>query len=237
MDFPLKYIPDAKECYNFLLRLLHEGSMKCPNGHSLEDCYIYKRTREPILDYRCKVCGKCFNIFSGTILQGTKYSLIQIIQYTNGLIQNVPISQISREIGVGRKGLTTNKPKFKILAEKAKTIEAQYINWDDVFKDLDLTLEYGGKIKAFIGKIASHKPHFLYWEAFLQNIEDWEVESTPGDNNTSRLILKMKGSGAYEVSKISYFDINPKSGKRIHKRLNRVQKLSSTYLIDKRRNK
>jgi len=237
MNFPLKYIPKAQECYDFLVLLLHKSSMQCLNGHSLEDCYVYKRTREPILDYRCKACGKCFNIFSGTCLQGTKYSLMQIIQYINGLILNVPISQISRETGLGRKGLMANKPKFKILAEKVKTIEEQYISWDDVFKDLDLTFEYGWKIKEFIEKIASHKPHFLYWEAFLQNIEDWEVETIPGENNTSRLILKLKGSSPYEVSRTSYFDINPKSGKRVHKRLKRVQKLSSTYLVGKRRNK
>jgi len=163
--------------------------------------------------------------------------LVQTIQYIDGLIQNVPISQISREIGVGRKGLMINKPKFKILAEKVKAIKRQYINWEDVFKDLDLTFKYGWKIKKFIEKIASHKPHFLYWEAFLQNIEDWEIENIPGENNTSRLILKLKGSAPYGVSRTSYFDINPKSGKRIHKRLKRVQKLSSKYLVDKRRNK
>jgi hypothetical protein len=37
MDFPLKYIPDEKECYNFLLLLLHEDSMKffCLPGNVL----------------------------------------------------------------------------------------------------------------------------------------------------------------------------------------------------------
>jgi len=40
---------------------------------------------------------------------------VQIIQCLDGMIQDVPISQISRKVGVGRKGLMINKHKFKIV--------------------------------------------------------------------------------------------------------------------------
>lgn len=230
MEFPLKQIPEDQESYDYLLLLLHQNNLQCPNGHPLKSCFVYKRNREPVLDYRCKTCEKCFNIFSGTILQGTKFSLAQIIQYIDGIMQDVPVAKISRKIGVGRKGLMINKHKFKMLAKKAKDVESHYINWNDVFNDLDLTFEYGFKIKEFIEKIASHKLHFLYWEAFLHNIEDWKNVDIPGENHTTRLILKLKGSESYEVSRTSYYHINPKSGKRVLKEMKRVRKLSPTYL-------
>ncbi len=163
--------------------------------------------------------------------------MVQIIRSIDGVIQDAPVAQISREIGVGRNGLMINKHKFEKLAEKAKDIEPQYVNWDEVFQSLDLSLEYGWKIKAFIEEVASHKPYFLYWKAFLQNIEDWEIEDIPGDKNTTRLVLKLKESGCHALSRTSYVDINPKSGKKIRKELTRVHELGSTYLLYKRRKK
>jgi len=237
LDFPLNYIPEPQECYDFLLLLLHKNNLRCPDGHILENCYVYKRGREPILDYRCKICGKCFNIFTGTILKGTKYNVVQIIRSIDGIIQDVPVAQISREIGVGRKGLMINKHKFEELAKEAKDIEPQYVNWDKVFQSLDLSGgNQGYKIKNFIEKVASHKPYLLYWKAFLQNVEDWEIEDIPGEENTTRLVLKLKWSGCYAVSRTSFDDIKPKSGIRIRKELTRVHKLGSTYLLDKKRN-
>ncbi len=238
MDFPLQLIPEAQECYDFLVLLLHKNSLRCSNGHSLENCYVYKRGREPLLDYRCKTCGKCFNLFSGTILQGTKYNLVQIIQCLDGIIQDVPISQISRKVGVGRKGLMINKHKFKMLAEKAEAVETEYLNWDKVFEIVEKPgKNQGWKIKNFIEKLAFHKPYFLYWAAFLKNIEDWAIEDIPGENSMTRLILNVKKGGCYALTRRQYISIDPKSGKKHSVSTTSVDKLGSGYFSNNRRNK
>ena len=52
MDFPLGDLLDPERCYDFLLSVLHPHGLGCPNGHALEEAFIHKRDRAPILDYR-----------------------------------------------------------------------------------------------------------------------------------------------------------------------------------------
>ena len=77
MDFPLRDLLDPERCYDFLLSVLHSHGFGCPQGHAREKAFIHKRDRAPILDYRCRTCGRCFNLFTGTVMQGTKYNEVQ----------------------------------------------------------------------------------------------------------------------------------------------------------------
>lgn len=115
MYFPLGFDPPEQDCYYILISLLHPNGLFCPNGHSLTDCSIYKRNRAPIIDYRCKICGKCFNIFTETVLKGTKYKVTQIIHFIDGITRKIPIAKFSREMKVDRK-------RLKIFCEKLKAI-------------------------------------------------------------------------------------------------------------------
>lgn len=219
MDFPLERIPSSQECYDFLIILLHPDGFQCREGHAFKESKIHRRTRGPIIDYRCNNCGRIYNIFTDTLMKGTKYSVQQIVQYIDGIIRKVTISQISRATGVGRKSLTKNKPRFKKLADMAENFEAQYINWQDVFEQLDLSNIW--KMKYFIDKISKHESYFLYWEAFLKNIEDWEVDEVPEDGNLKKLFLKVRRKGItkgyYQLSKTSYIAIDPESGEKTRK--------------------
>ena len=236
LEFPLYYDPEPQECYNYLLHLLHSNKLKCPNRHSLHECYVYKRSRNPILDYRCKTCGKCFNIFTGTILKGTQYNVKTVVLYIDGIISAKSIAQISRDIGVGRKGLTANKSKFQILVENAKSFKPEYVNWDKALQRIDLSkIRPAYDMKGFINKLTHNEPHFLYWEAFLNNIEDWEIETSHGEKEKTRLVLKLRRAGCFALTKMLYSSINPKTGKKEKKEKIKIYKLSPTYLKDKRR--
>lgn len=239
MDFPLERIPSSQDCYDFLILLLHPYGFQCPEGHTFKESKIHRRTRGPIIDYRCNNCGRIYNIYTATILQGTKYSVQQIVQYIDGIIREVMVSQISRETGVGRKSLTKNKPRFKKLANMAENFEPQYINWRSVFDQLDLANEW--EMKRFIDEISKHESSFLYWEAFLKNIEDWEVDEAPEDDNLKKLFLKVKCKGItkgyYQLSKTSYIAIDPESGKRTRKEAVNLYKTKRVILEKLRKSK
>src|SRR3989304_4099726 len=103
MDFPLGDLLDLARCYGFLVCLLQPKGLGCPNGHPLEEAFVHKRDRAPILDYRCKTCGRCFNLFTGTVWQGTKYNEVQIVQLLHGIAEGKPPAPLAREMGVDRK--------------------------------------------------------------------------------------------------------------------------------------
>jgi len=70
IDFPITDLLDPQACYDELVLLLHPEALRCPNGHPLAECYVHKRDRAPVVDYRCKVCGRRFNAFTGTVWHG-----------------------------------------------------------------------------------------------------------------------------------------------------------------------
>ena len=120
MDFPLGDLLDPQRCYDFLASVLHPHDFGCPNGHPLDDAFVHKRDRAPILDYRCKTCGRCFNILTGTVLQGTKYNEVQVIQLLHGIADGKPTAQLAREMGVDRKWLLIRRHQLQFLASAAR---------------------------------------------------------------------------------------------------------------------
>jgi len=123
MDFPLGDLLDPERCYDFLLSVLHPRGLDCPGGHPLEEAFIHKRDRTPILDYRCRTCGRCFNLFTGTVLQGTHYNEVQIVQLLHGIAEGKPTAQLAREMGVDRKGLLIRRHQLQSLASRARPSE------------------------------------------------------------------------------------------------------------------
>ena len=121
MDFPLGDLLDPERCYDFLLSLVHPHGLGCPNGHSLDEAFIHKCDRTPILDYRGKTCGRCFNLFRGTVLQGTHYNEVQIVQLLHGIAEGKPTAQLAREMGVDRKGLLVRRHPLQALASQARS--------------------------------------------------------------------------------------------------------------------
>lgn len=90
-----------QECYDYLLRILHPDGLKCPAGHPLPpDQAPHDRHRAPILDYKCRICGRVFNIFTNTIWKGTHYSCATIVMIIRGIVQGIPTLQLAEELGL-----------------------------------------------------------------------------------------------------------------------------------------
>jgi len=136
MDFPLAYTPTQEECYETLLRLIHPKGLKCPNGHGLKDCKVQRRHRAPIIDYRCKKCGKIFNVFTDTNLQGTKYNSVQLIHCMDGISRGTAINRLAREMGVERKGLAKTCSKIKRLMPQIKSSRKPE-EWNAILKEIE----------------------------------------------------------------------------------------------------
>ena len=120
MDFPLTDLLDRERCYDFLFSVLHPHGIGCPNGHPLEEAFIHKRDRAPILDYRCKTCGRCFNLLTGTVWQGTHYNEVQIVQLLHGIADGKPTAQLAREMGVDRKWLLIRRHQLQSFGSQAR---------------------------------------------------------------------------------------------------------------------
>lgn len=67
------------------------------------------------MNYRCRVCGKVFNAFSGTIWSKTKYRPSVIVQILKGIAQGMPTQYLAFELKIDRSTLTTRRQKIQAL--------------------------------------------------------------------------------------------------------------------------
>src|SRR3954466_3533657 len=105
MDFPLTDLMDQDACYHRLVTLLHPAGLTCPACKVSDHLRPHRRRRAPVLDYRCTACGRVFNAFTATPLEGTHRRPAEIMLILRGFAQGVPTAQLARELGCDRKHL------------------------------------------------------------------------------------------------------------------------------------
>src|SRR5262249_19219256 len=88
----------------FLVDLLHPGGLACPGCGRPRSYAVHRCHRAPVLDYRCGHCGRVFNAWTGTALQGTQKTPAQLV-LLRGITQGTPTAQLARELGCDRKHL------------------------------------------------------------------------------------------------------------------------------------
>lgn len=119
MRFPIDALLDEQSCYDFLRKVLHPEGLHCPKGHPLpEDQAPHDRHRVPICDYKCRVCGKVYNIFTGTTWCGSRYSCGKIVLILRGILQGRSTKSLAQELGIDRSHLNSKRHTLQKLAEQ-----------------------------------------------------------------------------------------------------------------------
>ena len=99
LPFPIEDLMDEQKCYDFLAEVLHPEGLSCPEGHPLPaEQAPHDRTRAPIVKYRCRHCGRVFNIFTNTVLSGIRYNCSEIVLMLRGIVQGQPTTQLAQEL-------------------------------------------------------------------------------------------------------------------------------------------
>jgi transposase len=97
--FPLSALLDEQECYNYLVHILHPEGLCCKHGHALPPGQApHDRKRAPIVDYRCRVCGNVFNVFTNSVWGGTHYLCTTVVLVMRGFVQGTPTLQLAEEL-------------------------------------------------------------------------------------------------------------------------------------------
>ena len=117
MDFSLVDYLDEGACYTKLVELLHPDGLACPRCGERRRLGIHRCHRAPVVDLQCGACGRVFNAFTGTALQGTHRRPAQLLMILHGIAQGTPTAQMARELGCDRKELLTLRHR---LQERAR---------------------------------------------------------------------------------------------------------------------
>jgi transposase-like protein len=117
MDFSLIDYLDEDACYTKLVELLHPDGLACPRCGERQHLGIHRCHRAPLVDFQCGTCGRVFNSFTGTSLQGTHRQPSQLLMILHGIAKGTPTAQLARELGCDRKELLALRHR---LQERAR---------------------------------------------------------------------------------------------------------------------
>ena len=118
LKWALTDLLDETACYQYLLQALHPDGLHCPDGHALPpDQAPHRRTRAPLVDYRCRQCGSVFNLFSGSFWSKTHYRPSIIVQVLRGIAQGVPTLHLAQELKLDRSTLTQRRHQIQAYIE------------------------------------------------------------------------------------------------------------------------
>jgi len=113
MDFPIADLLDPLACYAKLVALLHPEGLACPRCGSHDGLKVQRRHRAPVLDYRCSGCGRVFNAWTGTALQGTQRRPAEILLILRGFAQGTSTARLARELACDRMKLLALRHRFQ----------------------------------------------------------------------------------------------------------------------------
>src|SRR5262245_43376171 len=110
MAFAITELLDEQACYDFLVSVLHPKGLRCPAGHTVVAGQApHMSDRAPVVDYRCRQCGKVFNLFTSTLWKGTHYSCRQVVLLVRGFAQGVPSLHLARELKLDYETVLTRR--------------------------------------------------------------------------------------------------------------------------------
>ncbi len=139
MRFPITDLLDEQECYEFLLRTLHPDGLRCPGGHPLPPAQApHHRIRAPVVDYRCRTCGRVYNLFTGTVWSGTHYDCAAIVLVMRGIAQGVPTKHLADELGRDYGALLKRRHSIQQLALESKPrgpLPDEHTEADEMFQN------------------------------------------------------------------------------------------------------
>jgi len=135
--FPIQSFMDYDSCYQYLLSILHPLGLSCPCGRKVESAqkpHKYRGNGLPC--FRCKDCGKVFNIFTNTILLGIHYDCIKIVLILRGFAQGKTTQHLSKELKLNYSNLLNWRHRLQEFAYENRdcsALEDTAIESDEVF--------------------------------------------------------------------------------------------------------
>ena len=138
MDFSIGDLMDEAACYLKLVAVLHPGGLACPRCGASEGLGVHRRHRAPALNYQCGVCGRVFNAWTGTPLQGVQRRPSELLLILRGFAQGVSTAQLARELGCGRMKLLAFRHTLQgnaLVASDRSSLPDAAVEADEMYQD------------------------------------------------------------------------------------------------------
>jgi len=140
MEFPIKELLDQENSAEWILKHFHLQGLKCSRcQRGVEHSRKFRRTQTSQLEvYRCKHCGTIYNLYTGTIFQGSQWTPMQVVLLMRGICKGESSRELAAELELNYKTVLTMRHRVQAQAELEQPTTAlpdSYSETDEMFQN------------------------------------------------------------------------------------------------------
>jgi transposase-like protein len=120
MEFPIIELLDYENSVEWILKHFHPDGLKCPRcERGVEEARKYRRTQvSQLIVYRCNHCETIYNLYTGTVFQGSQWTPMQVILLLRGVAKGESTRSLAAELELNYKTVLTMRHRIQVNAER-----------------------------------------------------------------------------------------------------------------------
>jgi transposase-like protein len=140
MEFSIIELLDYENSTEWILRHFHPKGLKCPKcQQAVEQSRKFRRTQTSQLDvYRCKHCDTIYNLYTGTVFQGSQWTPMQVVLLLRGICKGESSKTLAAELELNYKTVLTMRHRVQANAELEQpntTLPDRHSETDEMFQN------------------------------------------------------------------------------------------------------
>lgn len=119
MEFPIAELLDYENSTEWVLKHFHPKGLQCPKcKKTVEQSRKFRRTQtSELVVHRCYNCGTVYNLYTGTIFQGSQWTVMQVVLLMRGICKGETTRELAAELGLSYKTVLVMRHKVQDNAE------------------------------------------------------------------------------------------------------------------------
>jgi len=119
MEFPITELLDYENSVEWILKHFHPKGLQCPNCDSpIEQSREFRRTKSSdLLVQRCLNCDAIYNLYTGTVFQGSQWTPMQVVLLMRGICKGETTRELAAELQLNYKTVLTMRHRVQANAE------------------------------------------------------------------------------------------------------------------------
>jgi transposase-like protein len=103
MIFPITELLDEQESVAWVEKYFHSKGLNCPGcGATREYAREFRRHKHGVVDYRCHLCQRTYNLSTGTIFAGSNLEPRRVVLLVRGVGKGEPATVLAEELALSR---------------------------------------------------------------------------------------------------------------------------------------
>jgi transposase-like protein len=114
MIFPITELLSDEASSAWIEKHFHLKGLRCPNcGAGKHQARLFRQRQRGTLDYRCRECGRVFNLYHGTLFSGSNLRPRQAVLLLRGVCKGESASVLAEELGLSRQSVHTWRQRLQ----------------------------------------------------------------------------------------------------------------------------